>query len=268
MAEFFIAFIKTFVKSDVMTVMLLAVSPFIEARGAIPFAFGIGMPPLSAFVTCAFAATLAIPVILLLFAPAAAFLKKFRLTGGLVLALEEMIEAKMKNLTEKAEKIENKIRKPEKNALKKIFSVILRLKKVFFDGENPRKSDGISENLPLDQERLEAQNKPAPSPKKIDAQYKMLFLLAAAPVPLTGIWSSSAVAALLKSDKLSAFTAIALGNLCSSAVLTLLLRFFAAQAALILNVFIALIAFTAIYTIIKIISTSKRLKKRSNSAAN
>ncbi|MDR3263146.1 MAG: small multi-drug export protein [Clostridiales bacterium] len=203
MAEFFLQFIKSFVYGDIPAVMLLSVIPFVEARGAIPFAFGLGLTPFGAGFYCVTAATLAIPVILLLFAPTTALLKKIKFTNKLVLSLEDVINEKAQSF----------------------------LKKV---------------------------GKKAAASNADDMKYKMLFALAAVPLPLTGIWTSSAAAVILKLDKFKAFVSIALGNLCSSAVLIVLMKFFAGSITLILNILIASMIAAAVFTVFKIIFKGKR----------
>jgi uncharacterized membrane protein len=212
MAENIINFIKTLTGNEVLTVIILSVIPFIEIRGALPFALGMGVAPFDAWLLCAVTATLAIPLLLLLFAPTLEFLKKSVLFRRIIASVVEIIDEKCKKLI--ARSLSRQKRKSKKAA------------------SGAQDGGGI--------------------------KYGLLFFLSALPVPLTGIWTDCAVAVFLKLDKLRAFAAIALGNLLSSALIALLLRFFVKQMPLILNGVILSIAAVFIYTLARIILKSRK----------
>jgi uncharacterized membrane protein len=255
MAQILIDFLKNLIGNDILTVMLLSVAPFVEARGAIPFAFGLGMNPLSAFLFCVVSATAAIPIILFAFAPIVRFLKKFKLTNKVVSAFEDVIK-------EKGEKYAGK----EKDA--GVVSAVgnaIKEKSGKYTGK--RKDEGVVSAVgnAIKEKAEKYAGKwrligEKMKNKGIPFIYKTLFLLAALPLPLTGIWSSSAVAAGLKLDKGWSFAAIACGNFVSSAILVVLLRFFSESVDIILNVFIGIIIAAIGFTIFKIIGKSRKIK--------
>ncbi|MDR3292608.1 MAG: small multi-drug export protein [Clostridiales bacterium] len=199
MAEFLIEFINSFSGNNVITVMILSVVPFIELRGAIPFAFGLGMTPFTAWSFCLLSATAAIPVILCLFSPAVKLLKRCKSIEPLVSAVEEIVSAR-------AEKLLSRTKKKKRAKVRSVD---------FY-------------------------------------RCRMLFVLSALPIPLTGIWSGCAIASILGTEKFKAFAAIALGNLVSSAFLTILMNFFAAQAPMIINIMIAGMIAVVFYTILRV----------------
>ncbi|MDR1939599.1 MAG: small multi-drug export protein [Clostridiales bacterium] len=233
-AENLIRLIKTLTGNDILAVVILSMTPFIEVRGAIPFALGLGLSPFDAWLFCAMSATLAVPPILLLFSPVVALLKKLPILNGLICALEEVIGEKCQKIIGRAESRRKK-RGPS------------RRKKAFVNPGNASGGDDIYT---------------AKSPDAV--KYRLLFFLAAAPIPLTGIWSSGIIAAFLGLDKIKAFTAIALGNLVSSAIVALLMRFFIKQMPLILNAVIASVLCVSIYTIGKIILKSLTRDKKAD----
>ncbi len=78
-------------------------------------------------------------------------------------------------------------------------------------------------------------------------RYKLLALMlfVAIPLPMTGVWSGCAIAVLLNLRFAPALVAIALGNLCSALIMTLLCWLFIAYLDVILFAFL-LIAFLAV----------------------
>jgi uncharacterized membrane protein len=253
--------------------MLLSVVPFVEARGAIPFAFGLGMNPFAALLFCTVSATAAIPAVLFAFVPAVALLKKIKPLNKIVSSIEEVINEKAKKYTEK----EKEKRKPDEKADRYADNTEYQERvKESLKEETNEKASSYADNTEYKERVKESLKEKAKKyagglafnktkkriKKKFDIpfQYKTLFLLAALPVPLTGIWTSSAVAAVLRLDKVYSFAAIALGNLVSSAVIAALLSFFSASIDLILSIFIGVTIAAAILTILKILKKNGKEK--------
>ncbi|MDR1905724.1 MAG: small multi-drug export protein [Clostridiales bacterium] len=226
MTEFLIGFLKDFFGNEIITVILLSVTPLVEAKGAIPFAFGLGMSAFSAGFYCIASATVTIPLILLLFTPVSNFLKRFSFIAKTLSAAEELI-------AQKAERLALRAQKKDRSRFKTRFS---------------RKKN----NSPL----RSAEKNDKGGEKVI---YGMLFLLSALPIPLTGIWSSSLIAVFLKLDKLRSFISIAIGNMAASVFLVALMRFFSRQAAIVPNIFIGFLIAASILFIFK---SAKSIKKK------
>jgi uncharacterized membrane protein len=321
MAGILIDFLKDIIGNDILTVMILSVVPFVEARGAIPFAFGLGMSPLTAFLFCVVSATAAIPVVLFAFVPVVGLLKKFKPTRKIISGFEDVIRERSEKYSEKGKgteklKLTDKIvsaigrtteEKGERNSGKGLDKGGLKDKIVSAIGNMTGKKREMSSGRGLDKgglkdkivstiERTTEEKRERSSEKGLDKgglkdkivstignmtgkkrerssvkagnkekffvpfEYKALFLLAALPLPLTGVWSGSAVAACLKLDKGWSFAAIACGNFLSSAIWVFLLSFFSESIDLILNVFIGTMIVGIAVTVLKIIRKSRKKK--------
>lgn len=178
-----------------VTTFLIAMLPIVELRGAIPFGYlyintltGVNMSWFGAFAMGFLGSAVIIPLVLLLFIPILNWLKKTRVFRRPA----NWIDGKF---TKKAEKLKEKamLKAAEKN------------------GE-------ITERM-SEEEKVEIA-------KQIDKKIlwgKLIgvFTFVAIPLPFTGVWTGSAVAAILKIDFKRAMLAILLGNLVAAIIITL-----------------------------------------------
>jgi uncharacterized membrane protein len=74
---------------------------------------------------------------------------------------------------------------------------------------------------------------------ELEVKYKVLGVLAfvAVPLPMTGVWTGSAVAAFLDLKFPVALLAVLLGNLCAGIIMTLLCVFLIDYLDIILTIF-------------------------------
>lgn len=139
---------------------------------------------------------------------------------------------------------------------------------VIFD-KFEKKSDKIiadsQKNLTADSQSEEEKIKAA---KKLEWKKIIgVFLFVAIPLPLTGVWTGSAVAAILKIKYPKAIAAIIAGNLVASGIITILCVFFSAYIDYIILA-IGIIAIVVVLTlIIKIILHRPAKKSEQNTTA-
>ena len=192
-------------------IVIIAMIPIIELRGAIPFALGSawGVHKLTvgeAYLSSVIGATIPSLVIIPLLIPVFNYLKKTKLFKKMVETLDEKFSSKSK-------KIEEDI-KNEANA-----------KKITI-----RKFIGV-----------------------------MTFV--AIPLPLTGAWTGSAVAAYLKMPYWQGVLAILLGNMISGGIMSLLCVCFPNSVDSILNIFLILVLVVIAASIIIMLIKNKRKEK-------
>lgn len=163
--------------------------PIVEARGAIPIAFGYGIKPPLALLYAFLGSSLMAPVLIAVLLPLVKWLAKtkvFRKVG--------------ETLYEKFEKKSQSILKDE-----------------------PVK-EGSNENCGNAETQTPAESKSAQK----NTLKKMLgvFAFVAIPLPLTGVWTGSAVAALTRLPYPKALLSVVAGNLVATSIITLLCFFF------------------------------------------
>lgn len=181
-------------------ILIIAMIPIIELRGAIPFALGTawGAHKLSvgeAYISSVIGATIPSLIIIPLLIPVFNYLKKTKMFRKIVLKLDEKFSSKSKKIEDDI-KDETNVRKVE---LKKFIGV-------------------------------------------------MTFV--AIPLPLTGAWTGSAVAAYLKMPYWKGVLAILLGNIISGGIMTLLCVCFPNAVDTILNIFLILVLVVIVASII------------------
>ena len=201
MTEAIIEFFRNLLKNDYLTIIIIAILPIIEVRGAIPVAFGMGMKPLTAMFTAFIGCSIVIPFLLLLLRPILNALKKIKFIGRIADAAEDILQAKADKVTAKA-KASGKIT----------------------DGE-------------------------------ISSRYKFwgVLLFVAVPLPMTGVWTGSAVAAFLDMKFIPAFISVMLGNLCAAIIMTILSIFFINYLDIILTAFLLLVVSILVFYIITLV---------------
>ena len=191
-------------------ILIIAMIPIIELRGAIPFALGSawGIHELSvgeAYLSSVLGATIPALVIIPLLIPVFNYLKKTKLFKKIVEKLDEKFSSKSK-------KIEDDIKdetSAKKVALKKFIGVLT---------------------------------------------------FVAVPLPLTGAWTGSAVAAYLKIPYWQGVLAILLGNIIAGGIMTLLCVCFPNAVDTILNIFLILVLVVIVVSIIVMLVKNKKGK--------
>lgn len=176
--------------------IIISMIPLIELKGGLPFIyFFLGKGSFAnlsiAFGLSFLGSSLVVPILLLIFMPIINWLKKTKFLKGLAEKVENHFKKKSVELENKAEKNFNK----SENSV----------------------NDGavLSQDEEAEKQRLIELKK-----KKIEKyKYWGLFVFTAIPLPLTGAWTASAVAAILGLDYKKSLFYIVLGNLvCALAV--------------------------------------------------
>lgn len=189
------ALLKAFRFPELVTV-LISVLPIVEARGAIPVAFSYGISPPLALLYAFLGSSLMAPVLIAVLLPFVKWLSKtklFRKVG--------------QTLYEKFEKKSQSILKEETPATAAEIS-------------RQARNDGIAARNDKEPAQDDAQSA---ARKKSDLR-KMLgvFAFVAVPLPLTGVWTGSAVAALTQLSYPKALLSVVAGNLVATCLITLL----------------------------------------------
>ena len=214
--------IRQAIPYDWLSTILVAILPIVEARGAVPFAIKMGVPPLLAGVYSFLGSSIMAPILIAAFLPLVKWMmrtKGFKKIGQVIF--------------EKFEKKSQSVMK---------------------DGESPQDS-------PTEAGELSEAGKPIKKRKKkklSDEAKKMLgvFAFVAIPLPLTGVWTGSAVAAITRLPFHKALLSVLAGNLVANAILTLIFALLSPYEMIINIVLYAVFAIaivTVLVLIIKII---------------
>ncbi|WP_251547576.1 COG2426 family protein [Pumilibacter intestinalis] len=179
------ALLKVFRLPELVTIFI-SVLPIVEARGAIPIAFGYGIKPPFALLYAFIGSSLMAPILIAVLLPFVKWLSRTKIFRKVGQVIYEKFEKKAQSIS-----TEGTTDSP----------VIAR-------SEAPKQSHSKS---------------PKPSDLK-----KMLgvFAFVAIPLPLTGVWTGSAVAAVTGLKYPKALAAVVAGNLVATAIITLLCWFF------------------------------------------
>ena len=186
-------FTNTFTNPYVATI-LIAMIPIVELRGAIPYMYFArlstrGFAGVSkAFLTAFIGSSLVVPFLLLLLIPTINWLKKRKIFRRLA----EWVE---KHFAKKSQKLEDKIAKKE------------------------------GEDAPLDLAQPDEQAVLRKKKRIERAKYLGVFAFTAIPLPLTGVWTASAVAAFLKLDFKKSMFWIILGNFVAGIIVSMICLF-------------------------------------------
>lgn len=209
MTHIIVEFFREIIKNDYVTVVIIAMLPIIELRGAIPVAFGMGIPPFLCLLVAFLGSSLVVPFLLLLLRPILAAMKKIRFINRIASAIEEVFRQKADKVLAKAE----------------------------------AKNKNIS--------------------GEVTTRFKLLGVLAfvAVPLPMTGVWTGSAVAAFLDLKFLPALCVILIGNLIAGIIMTLLSLFFINYLDIILTVFLILVVVLLIFYAVTLIIKSMNNKE-------
>ena len=170
-----------------LLVFLISIIPIIELRGAIPIAAAKGLPFGWAYALTVFGNMLPVPFILLLIPVLFAFMRRHHILVGVVDWLE---------------------RRAEKGAK--------RMAKHSGDAA-PTETEAAPDAV----EATEAETESAPNKAAGTLAFLGLYLFVAIPLPGTGAWTGSLVAALFGMKKGRAFLAVLLGVLTAGVIMTL-----------------------------------------------
>ncbi|MDE7394735.1 MAG: small multi-drug export protein [Clostridiales bacterium] len=174
--------LRVFKFPELVTV-LISVLPIVEARGAIPIAFGYGISPFFAFLYAFIGSSLMAPILIALLLPFVKWLSRTRLFKRIGQTIYEKFEQKSQSIV---------------------------------------KSDTATETNTTDGSEADTTVNKRLQAKK----FWGVFAFVAIPLPLTGVWTGSAVAAITRLKYPLALAAVVLGNMVASAIITLLCFFF------------------------------------------
>lgn len=190
------AMLHAFKYPELVTV-LISVLPIVEARGAIPIAFGYGIKPPLALLYAFLGSSLMAPVLIAVLLPFVKWLSKTKLFRKVGETIYEKFEKKSQGIL-KADDEESADIRSGKRDFKKMLGV---------------------------------------------------FAFVAIPLPLTGVWTGSAVAAITRLPYPKALLAVVAGNLVATSIITLLCFFFSG----IIDYIILAIGIIAIVVVIALI---------------
>ena len=189
------ALLKVFKFEELVTV-IISILPIVEARGAIPIAFGYGIKPPLAGLYAFIGSSLMAPILIAVLLPFVKWLAKTKMFRKVGQTLYEKFEKKSQGIL-KDEAAPSSTNDSGNNS----------------DGET-----AIADSS------LQTEN--GKSAKKDFKKMLGVFAFVAIPLPLTGVWTGSAVAAFTRLPYLKALISVIAGNLVASSIITLLCFFF------------------------------------------
>ncbi len=190
-------------------VFLISMLPFIELRGAIPVGAALGMPFYTNFPIAIIGNMLPVPLILLFIPKILDFLERFKLFRPIVAWLRRTADKHSKKV------IKEDVRKIG-TAPEKVSENDAAPEEVSESGaaaEKASENDAAAEK----NERKKAARASLMTP----AIFLGLMLFVALPIPGTGAWSGSLVAALFSLSKKYAFLAVLCGVIICAIIMTL-----------------------------------------------
>lgn len=199
-------------------ILIIAMIPLIELRGAIPFALGSAwgvhrLNWIQAYSSAVIGATIPALIIIPLLIPIFNWLKKTKVFKKLVEVLDE-------KFTKNSEKIKRDVE----------------------NAETARKAEA--------------------------KKFWGVLAFVAVPLPLTGAWTGSAIAAYLKMDFWKGVLAILLGNMISGAIMTTLCVLFPSAVDAILYVFLGLVLLVVLATIVAMVIKKRKKTQPEISSEN
>lgn len=99
-------------------------------------------------------------------------------------------------------------------------------------------------------------------PKKMKKKMLGVYAFVAVPLPLTGAWTGSAIAAFLDMPFWKALVSVLLGNLTAGAIVTTLTYFFKDYVDIILTVFLIIVLIVLAFYIVMVAVKMRKNKKR------
>lgn len=206
MAELVVNFLQSGIKNPYILVILVAMFPLIELKGAIPIGMRLGLDLWESALLSYVGSTLIVIPIFFLLIYVFKLLKKIPFIGKIVCKLEALFERKAEKISEKSGD------KPEE------------IKRRFF--------------------------------------MTALFVFVAVPLPLTGVWTGTAIAVFLNMKFKDSLLPLASGNLIAGAFITIITFLFKDYVDVIINCMLILAIVMLIVLIIKIaVSKPKEIQK-------
>lgn len=214
-------FLKIFVDPRIVTVFI-AILPIVEARLAIPFALAYDLSPFESWFYSFVGSSLIVPLLLLVLIPFIKWLAKTRLFRKVGTYLYEKFEQKSKGI--KTDETTAATEAVETSATDETAP------------ETKKEKTGIIEWFRKDFKKMLG-----------------VFVFVAIPVPLTGVWTGSAVASIIGLPYPKAVISVILGNLTASSIIIVLSIFFSAYIDYIIAALFIIAALVIVVLIIKII---------------
>ncbi len=211
------ALIKVFHFPELVTV-LISVLPIVEARGAIPIAFGYGIRPPLALLYAFIGSSLMAPLLIAVLFPFVRWLSRTKLFRKVGQTLYDKFEKKSQTILKDADAANISTVATSPNHV---------ISTVATEGSEAEKSLSAEKSESLDcarADRIAENASPARKKRLSPDMRKMLgvFAFVAIPLPLTGVWTGSAVAACTKLPYPKALLAVVAGNLVATSLITLL----------------------------------------------
>lgn len=266
MTDAIVEFFRNTLNNDYLTVFLIAILPIIELRGSILVAFKLGMEPIFAFLTSYAGSVLVVPFLLLLLAPILNLMKKWKFFRSFAMAVEGVFQDKANKIIEKHSKKINSENNENNEELIKTSTKDEILCEGSADLNSAVQTEvKNTENLSAN---LKSENNPVVSSEALKKAERFKFwgvlLFVAVPLPLTGVWTGSAVAVFLGLGFFKSLLAVAGGNLVAGGIMTLLSICFKDYIDAILFWFLIIVIVVLVLFIIKIII--KTVKQNKNKA--
>lgn len=196
---------------DILWILLISMLPIIELRGAIPIGAALGLPFYINYACAAVGNLLPIPFILLFIPKILDFLAKFKTSRPIV---EWLRKKALKNSDKIAGRSKAKNVKPSDETMAEL------QEHVTADAASPTENEGeatanaevtVTEGVTLENTK---RNMPA-------GAFIGLMLFVLLPIPGTGAWTGSLVAALFNYPKKKSFLAITLGVIGCGVIMSL-----------------------------------------------
>lgn len=207
-------------------VFIISMLPIIELRGAIPVGTALGLPFYLNYLISAVGNLLPVPFILAFIPITLDFMARFKIFRPIVLWLRKKAD-KHKGKIIKGED-DQTAREVEVDPSEQTVDVACDNGKVVESGANSAKiSDNVVESDANSAQKSEdvaesAQSGQKKSNRRLStAVFVALMVFVAVPLPGTGAWTGSLVAALFDLPKRSSFLAVALGVLISGVIMCL-----------------------------------------------
>lgn len=243
-------FKNIFGNNVVLATILISMLPIIELRGGIPFGMSKtfwGQHALSSWKSLWFSflgSSLVVPILALVLMPILNWLKKTKLFKKLAIKFENSIKAKSKKIEEK------------NNTNKAQLSNNVANEENQLQNENTFDTNGHqsnTENIVAESDISINENKKAKIvyDKKFFAKLLGVMLFVAIPLPLTGVWTGTAIAVMLGIPFVWICVSVILGNLIAGIIMQTICSIFPNFTTWILIIFLLLTVLLVIVGFIK-----------------
>lgn len=266
MTDAIVEFFRNTLNNDYLTVFLIAILPIIELRGSILVAFKLGMEPIFAFLISFAGSVIVVPFLLLLLAPILNLMKKWKFFRSFAMAVEGVFQDKANKIIEKhSKKINSENNENNEELIKTSTKDEILCEGSAHLNSAVQTEVKNTENLSAN---LKSENNPVVSSEALKKaewfKFWGVLLFVAVPLPMTGVWTGSAVAVFLGLGFFKSLLAVAGGNLVAGGIMTLLSICFKDYIDAILFWFLIIVIVVLVLFIIKIII--KTVKQNKNKA--